>query len=357
MERKQKIIVFCALIILVMVMGSMFYFLYFKNYISIKDTAKEIQIKKTTNSSCLEENEFADYVIDEKYAKEIKVPTLPLTIFIQDKTTNEKSSFQIDNTGNPRGPRPQLHKCGVYVTREFNFDPKTRRSTPNYSIELWKYDYSNQGGKILLFSKTDSTGKYQSYFNDDFHISPDEKYLVLEKGYLGKDDYSLVIKDLKTKQDVFALPAKEIVKQYPNLVGNFNMRDWTKDSRYFWGDIFDGADALAIFRIDSTVWKWKVFEVPPYTMGGTALNPEYGYITYDDGPPWTGDVDFDEINKEKWLKEGKKLNFYLYNLFTKEKILLATVEDPLWNFKPQWLSDAELQYELPNGEKKIYTIK
>jgi len=358
MDKKQKVfIVISSLFLLVLlVSGGGVYFLFFTQKENI-DQQDEIVNKIQRHAACLDGNEYASYIIDEKYPTGIKVPTLPLTIFVQDKTTNEKISFQIDNTGNPRGPRPQLHKCGIYVTREFNFDPKTRRATPNYGIELWKYDYSNQGEKILLFSEADVAGKYQSYFGGDFRVSPNEKYLVLEKGYLGKEDYALIIKDLNTKQDIFVLPTKEIAKQYPNLVGNFNMRDWTKDSRYFWGDIFDGADVLAIFRIDSTTWMWKLFEVPSYTMGGTALNPEYGYITYDDGPPWTGDMDFDEINKEKWLEEGKKLNFYLYNLFTKEKILLATVDNPLWNFKPKWLSDTELEYELQTGEKKIYQIK
>ncbi|MBI5077951.1 MAG: hypothetical protein HZB11_01105 [Candidatus Yonathbacteria bacterium] len=140
-------------------------------------------------------------------------------------------------------------------------------------------------------------------YSPTFRIDPLEKYIVLEKGYLGKDDYSLVIKDIKTLKDVLALSLADIAKKNPDFAGSFGMRQWTKDSRYFWGDIFDGADVLAVFRIDSTTWKWEVFEVPPYTMGGTALNAEYGYITYDDGPPWTGDVEFDKINKAKRREE------------------------------------------------------
>ncbi len=67
--------------------------------------------------------------------------------------------------------------------------------------------------------------------------------------------------------------------------------------------------------------------------------------------------DFDEVNKEKWLKEGKKSGLFLYNLFTKEKIFIVSVEEPLWWFKSNWLSDTELEYELPTGEKKIYKIQ
>ena len=64
MERKQKNIAFYVLVVLAMVTGSIFYFLYLKNYTPIEDIVKEIQVKKAIHDSCLEENEFADYVID-----------------------------------------------------------------------------------------------------------------------------------------------------------------------------------------------------------------------------------------------------------------------------------------------------
>ena len=121
--------------------------------------------------------------------------------------------------------------------------------------------------------------------------------------------------------------------------------------------MFAGANEIAYLRILRDLWKLDVLPVPSGTSGGTALNPEYGYVTYDTGPGWIGiDVIAEQVYDE-WRKEGKKIDFYLYNLFTKEKTLLATIDDPSWSFKPQWLSDTELRYELPTGEKKIYKIE
>ncbi len=354
MGKKQKVfIVIFSLFFVLLISGCGIYFLFFRskgNIIQQDKRISEIQ-KPQERPACLDENKEVSY----KSANKEDI-LADLIIFVNNKLIDEEVfSFKIGNVYRT-SPRAELHKCGVYTIRVFNYDRKKSKQEPGFKVEIWKYQYDGKGYPFFLLSEKKETGLTVGDYSYAFRVSPNEKYLILEKSYLGKDDYSLVIKDLNTKQDIFVLPAKEIVKQYPNLTGGFDMRDWTKDSRYFWGDIFDGADVLAIFRIDSTAWKREIFEVSPYTMGGTALNPEYGYITYDDGPPWTGDMDFDEINKEKWLKEGKKLNFYLYNLFTKENILLITVDDPLWNFKPQWLSDTEIEYELPTGEKKIYEI-
>lgn len=48
---------------------------------------------------------------------------------------------------------------------------------------------------------------------------------------------------------------------------------------------------------------------------------------------------------------------YIENLFIKERRFIASTTEPLWYFKPIWISDTELEYELPSGEKKIYKIK
>ncbi len=343
MNKKKYIWIIIPIILIFLILGSGLYYFYKKDNIVQQ---KEKQPQAINSNDCLTNDETESYKIKER-KRGLGDVIADITLNVINRQTNLiVNTFQINDVFK-NYHLIEIHRCGVYVIRFFNYDPKISKQKSEFYAEFWRYYYNGKGTKVLTLED----------FSYDFRVNSIEKYIVLEKDYLGKDDYALIIKDLNTKEDIFSLPAKEIVKQYPNLVGNFNMRDWTKDSRYFWGDIFDGADVLAIFRIDSTTWKWEIFEVPSYTMGGTALNAEYGYITYDDGPPWTGDIDFDEINKEKWLKEGKKLNFYLYNLFTKENILLTTVDDPLWNFKPQWLSDAELQYEMPTGEKKIYIVK
>ena len=360
----KKILVILALFGLVVF--ATFYF--FDRNVRQVEVIKETQ-EMQTQSFCLHDDELANFEIEPlgKYPSPGYDEGMVRISVKQITTGKEIVKFEIGNVESGNYHPVELHKCGVYIIRGFNFDNKKFRPLPGFRRELWFYNYGWVGKKIITLAGESKDGisdaagvpgtLYAVDYSYDFRVDPLEKYIILEKGYLGKDDYSLVIKDLRTLKDAFMLSLADIAKKKPNFAGSFGMRQWTKDGKYFWGDIFDGADVLAVFRIDSATWKWEVFEVPPYTMGGTALNAEYGYITYSDGPPWTGDAEFDQINKAKWLKEGKKLHFYLYSVFTKEKTLLTTADDPLWSFKPEWLSDTKLQYELPSGEKKVYETK
>ena len=355
---RRNFIIGGILVAIIMVIVGSVYFLSPKKIPKSEEVKKEEVFEKHTE--CLGENEQADFKVERlgKYPS-VEYDKGFIEIMVKKLTSDKKiTGFKIDNIINPSHYHPaEIHKCGIYVIREFNYSPKTRRSTLNYSNDLWKYNYKNEGMEILKFSFTDSSGKYNSFYNDDFRIDSTENYVVLERGYLGKDDYSLVVKNLETKEDIFVLSANEIQKRNPNLAGGFDMREWSKDGRYFWGDIFDGAYVNAYFRIDTQNWKPDIYEALDGTGGGDALNVETGYVTYHkDIIPWTGDAEFDEINKEKWLKEGKKVHFYIYNLFTKKQIFLEIFDDPTWFTKPKWLSDTELQYELPSGEKKIYKL-
>ncbi|MBA4320057.1 MAG: hypothetical protein C0412_16780, partial [Flavobacterium sp.] len=348
MTIKRIILVIVLGVLMALILGGGIYF-FIKKEIPTPKPITENQENKINTHRCLSENEQADFKIERlgKYPSPEYNKGF-IEIVVKEITTDrEIKKFKIDDINPDLYHSLEIHKCGIYVLKGSIFN-EFKSWYEKYGI--WYYIYDGEG-KMLI-----SNEDYQPY-SLDFRIDPNENYIVLEKGYLGKDDYALVVKDIDTKQDIFVLLANEISKNNPNIIGSFNMREWTKDGEYFWGDIFEGADVLAFFRIEKGSWKLEIFEAPIGAMGGTALNSEFGYITYDDGPPWTGDIEFSQMYKEQWLKEGKKVNFYLYNLFTKEKILLATVEDPLWYFKPLWLSDTELQYELPNKEKNIYKIK
>ena len=158
---------------------------------------------------------------------------------------------------------------------------------------------------------------------------------------------------MNTKEDSFVFLYKDLLARYPFFVGNLGMNQWAKDGRYFWGNVFDGANVAGFFRVERDSWKVEVFQAPVGTMGGDALNPERGYITYDNGVPWTGDAELDRLNKVELQKQGLT-KFYLYNLFIKKDILIATSTDPTHSFKPLWFSDTELEYTAPTGERKIY---
>ncbi len=362
MNRRNIILIIIFLFLIVIVEGSIYYLYFFDKkeapIISIQPK-NENQEGKTKLPPCLTEDERTDFKVERlgKYPS-IEYDKGFVEVVVKKVDTGEEiTKFRIDDIVSPSHYHPiEIHKCGVYILRGFNFDYEKFKPLPGFRRELWKYNYGGKGGNILIMAEENKTGESVVYYNYDFRIDPRETYVVLEKNYLGHSDYAFVIKNLHTKEDVFVLPLKDIINNYPSFMGSFGMNEWTKDGKYFWGNIFDGANVLAFFRIEAGAWKWEIFSTPDGTMGGDALNTELGYITYDDGAPWTGDADFDQINREKWQKEGRKVHFYLYNLFTKKQILLETFDDPTYFTQPKWLSDTELEYELPTGEKKIYKI-
>jgi hypothetical protein len=359
MNRKNiiLIIIFTALIFTLFGSG-IYYFIKIKKETQTSELITESKKNEKEHQHCLNEDERVDFKIERLG----KYPSLEydrgfIEVVVKDLNTGkETAKFIIDEIISPSHYHPiEIHKCGVYVIRVFNYDPQKTKQEPGYRKELWKYEYNGDSQILILFAE--KTKEFVSYYSPDFRIGPLETYIVLEKGYLGKEDYSLVIKDLKTKEDIFTLSMKEIVKQYSNIVGVFDMLEWTKDSKYFWGSISEGAYVHGYFRIDTTNWKTDIFEAPEGAMGGFPLNINTGYVSIQPGQVWTGDYQLTQELKEQYKKEGKKSSLYLFNLFTKEKILLDTVDEPLWSFKSKWIFDTELEYTLPSGEKKIYKIE
>lgn len=353
MVNKKKLIVFIFLTIILLAGAEIYWFNFLQENFGSRNTERK-------HSACLINDEIANYSMAGKNQKQQEAnrdyfATSPVTIFIKDrKSGEEKYKFQIQD--NSEGFYTlQLFKCNIYITRIFNFDKAKGVPLSDYKTELWQYNYNDEGENFLILFKEEGA---PDNYGQGFRISPFENYIVLEQKYPGDPNHALIIKDLKTKQDIFVLSAKEITKQYSNVVGSFGLDKWTGDGRYFWGDIFEGAYVNGYFRIDTSNWKVDIYEAPDGAMGGSKLNINTGYLPIQPGQIWTGDIEFDEINRERLLKEGKKSEFYLYNLFTKEKIfIISHADDPLWWFKPDWLSDTELQYELPSGEKKIYKIE
>jgi parallel beta-helix repeat protein len=324
--------------------------LYFLN-LWVAEENEEIEESQRTHSVCLSDDEVAAYEIREKKRGAMDNEAVVIMSINDKKTGAKEFDFQIDNVRINYRPI-EVHKCGVYIVKRFNYDYKKIEQDPgsDYKEELWKYDYNGNGETLILLAEKPK--EFIAYYSTDFRVDPTENYIVLIRSYLGQPDYALVIKDLETKEDVFVLPLKDI----SNLEGSIGLRSWTKDGRYFWGDIFVGAYVLAFFRIDTVNWNVEVFEIPEGVLGGSALNIEKGYVTQHPGHVWTGIDILTEQIKEEWREQGKISSLYLYNLFTKERTLLATTDEPLWRFKPKWLSDTELEYELPNGERKIYKI-
>ncbi|OHA14326.1 MAG: hypothetical protein A3G49_05895 [Candidatus Sungbacteria bacterium RIFCSPLOWO2_12_FULL_41_11] len=337
----KKFGIVISIMVLFAVIGVASYFVFNK---PVKQNEVEVNV---THSDCLGEDEVADFLTDKNYS--IKYPKFPVTIYVTDKISGkERFHFQIDNVSTGY-QSIEIHKCGVYVIRELPGD---------YKIELWQYNFAGGSKKILTMAEKDAEGKkILVYYSYEFRTDSLEEYSALVKIYSVKPlELAYTIYDIGTSKDIFVLPQSTIFKKNPELDGSLGLEAWTKSGGYFWGDIFAGAPRLGFVRIQRNTWKYDVLPAPGGTLGGTAFNPEYGYVTYNTGPGWIGiDIVTEQVHNE-WRKAGKIVELYVYNLFTKEKNLLATSTEPSWNGKPQWLSNTELQYEMPNGEKKIYKI-
>lgn len=347
---KKNIAILIILIVLIATGIIIAYFLFFQ-----QKEVGNIKIFKNESAGCLSNTEIASYEI---HKKENKVSMTDILISNKNNS-QEKYRFQIELPIPDHYHPIELHKCGIYAVKSFGYNYNTRTSLPGYKAEIWKYDYRGDGEALVLIAE-DALGNLKGYkylFSTDFRIDPQEKYLVLIKSYSNKDDYALVIKNLETKEDIFILSVNSIKEQHLNIAGVFDMLEWSEDSRYFWGSISDGAYVNGFFRIDTQNWKADIYEASDGTMGGFPLNIKTGYVPIQPGQVWTGDYQLTQELKEQYRKEGKKSFLYLYNLFIKEKILIETVDEPLFSFKPRWLSDTELEYELPTGEIKIYEIK
>ncbi|MDO8603933.1 MAG: hypothetical protein Q7K40_00770 [bacterium] len=314
-----------------------------------------------TKEDCLHENLIAVFENDKSdYVGKVKV-------IIRDKQYNKIiSSFDIDDVAKRNYHPVEIHECGVYALKSFNYDYKSSKTLSGFSRELWFYDYSGNGKLLVVFSGESASGVpdaggipgrlYSFNYSYDFRVSPQETHVILLRGYLESSDYALIVKDLETLKDVFVLPIADIERENPDIIGDVGLKGWSRDGRYFWAGMAYGANTLSFIRIDIKTMSFAVFAAPKDVLGGDALNIEKGLITVHPGNVWYGIADVTEQEKAERRKQGAGTELYIENLFTKKREFVAKTDEPLYYFKPKWLSDTELQYELPNGERKIYKI-
>ena len=307
---------------------------------------------------CLHDDEYADYPLDPKYDKATLLPKLPLIVSIRDKKrSEEKFKFQIDDVFFSAHPL-ELKKCNVYVMREFNYDSKAGKALSGFSQEIWSYAYNGQGKKLITLAKKGTDGKEEVSYQFYFHINENESYITLTRGYLGSKDYAVVVKDLKTLNDVFVLTWDNLVNNYGISKSEIGSGSWV-DNDTFPVFVTDGAaawDEVVVHKDKDNKWNFVIYKFPDDANSVTAYNPDGYWIAYNNGPGWIGVVEVEQEVYKQWRDEGKKISLFVYNLATKQKITLATIDDPGWSFKTKWLSATELQYILPSGEKKIFTI-
>lgn len=342
-----------------LLIGVVFYVIYFRNLVG-KPKITEPDVTANHNV-CLKDNEIVDYPLDSKYNSLTKTPQIPLTVLVKDKLTNQiKFQFQVNDVPSGQSRPLEIHKCGLYVLRQFNFDSKLGVPLSNFAFELWRYDYSGRGVKIITLFQ-DKVADYSPIF----FVDPSEKYIELTRGYIGSIDASVVVLDIGSSNlsQALSVTPKDLLMKTYSLAPNRDIGavGWTSDGDYLWGGSESQSDE-AYFRIragDKTKETLQVFKMPGDAVNYGPPNPDTGYIAYVYGPAWGGgDALTQKQISDRWVKGGKTTTLYLYNLFTKDKVVIATSPlQPTWNFSESWLSDTELQYTLPSGEVKTYTIK
>ncbi len=268
--------------------------------------------------------------------------------------------FKIGQVRNVAHPM-EIHPCALYVIRQFNFDERLRTHRFGFETSFWKYSYDGHGEKLFNFINFDDViynRAGRTTFGYNFRVSPDERFVVLERGYMGGEVQEVVVKDLSDKdfKEVFVLPMKDINVREPGILGSISFLDWSRDGRYLWVYIFDAAYPVAYIRIDFTNFAWQVFTADQDALGGDALNYDTGLVTISEGADWIPDEEFQALEREERRNAGIGSALYIQNLFTKEKQLVTEVEEPLWFSKPKWISDTELEYTMPNGEVRRFLL-
>ena len=250
----------------------------------------------------------------------------------------------------------KLKDCSLYVITYKGFDYKTYKVLENFNYSIWAYPFFKDPYLVVnLANRQDN--KTNIFYQYKFDVSDSEQYISLVQGYLGSEDYALHIKDIETKQNVVEVNlTADLFKKYPNVAGDVEFRGWSSDEKYFWFSLFDQANVLAFVKVDMSDSSYEVFDAPVGTMNQDAFNIETGWVTYDDGPPWTGVKEFDDEYQQEWEDAGDFVTFSLYNIFSKQKIDLEKTTDTTWWHYPKWLDNETLEYKIPSGETKTYKI-
>lgn len=293
------------------------------------------------SAMCLSSGETASYVA----TRNKKAPDVSTVSIMNTSTGSTVSKFQISDVISDHYHAYEIHSCAIYVFRKFNYDYTIGVPLSNYSQELWKYTYDGMGTKLV-----------QAY---DYRVSPDESILAFSPFYDSLSNPSVVFENLQTGRSIFTLHLADVPASASSSIANFDYENggWSADSRYMWLDSNEAADVLGFMRIDTKDWSHQIFPAPSVTMGGDALNPDTGMVTYrTNAAPWTADAEIDQQYRDAAAQSGQVSSFNIYDLLTNKIYVVATTTDPTYYYQPHWISDTVLGYTLPSGATTTYTI-
>lgn len=262
----------------------------------------------------------------------------------------------------------KLGRCAFYVEQAINYDYDKQWFPAGYERRLNRYDFfSNASAHQIVLEEENKTGKsndFQVFFARlAFAVSPSEHYISLVHSYLEKPDYALVIRNLQTGKDEYVLTLADLLKQHPTAAGSFDVGEWytrPDGTEVLLGNLYQDRYKPAFYLLEAGTWKMHVWPTPQDFSGYSEFaiakySPHFAYTDFD----VFGGIDTleDQIFADK-VARGDMVHLKVANLETGKTDVIAEV--PLvrhYRFNLTWLSETQLQYTMPDGTTRTYTVQ
>ena len=203
-----------------------------------------------------------------------------------------------------------------------------------YKEEVIKFD--SEGNKILIYE-----GK-----NVEISASPDGEYFIIIENPYFLDRNSESIRKLK----ILDRNDKVVFDEEIDSKMDTDLEPYGWNGNEFWA-VFRyvaGRPEILILNADTHEFEAKENKADYRDLD---INMKNGWICYSDFPLF---FDIDSYNEFKDSKKDVRL--YLYNIFTDEKIHIATSISK--GFSPEWVDEYTFEYDDPNSDQRLrYTLK
>ncbi len=185
--------------------------------------------------------------------------------------------------------------------------------------------------------------------NVEISVSPNDKYFI----FIDNPERNLKILDNDDKiifEDKIEYEFSEDMLQlgFENS-SEVSLVPYGWNDTEFWGEFQLGPGEPGYFILNTENFEFEIIQ-NRNLYHEYDINMKNGWKCYSDFP-----IHFD-IDSYNEFKESKKdVNLYLYNIFTDEKINIAT--SVAKEFSPKWIDEYTFEYNDPNSSRRIrYTL-
>lgn len=225
----------------------------------------------------------------------------------------------------------EYHNGNVYIIRRVNYEGYPDPNN-DWMDELWK----------INADKTEQ--KLYSVRGLDYRVAPDESAAVAQGPI---EDKNIELINIVTK--VIKSISKTELGITDNVAG-IQFEGWSDNSDKFWGQLYN-TEKPEYFSIAKQTGKVTLYDSPHNFHDEHVLNLNSGIVAYSEYP-----FLFDTETEQEYFDSKTKVNFYFYNLRTKEKTLIVT--SVVKAFEPKWLNDITVEYNDPaSGNRITYSLE